>query len=105
MRRIGLIDSMSMWVMCGWMTSSIGSYMVMIRGMPTGPHVDLGSKSIPTLALPILASWIAWYSGLSGGCCPSPDGLDGSHTPGGLPRFQRPDQLGYFLISCALTPA
>src|SRR5262245_32116442 len=99
------MDSMSMWVRCGWITSSMGSYMVMTRGMPTGPHVDFGSKSMPTLALAMLASWIARYSGVSGGCCPSPAGLDGSHTPGGLPRFHEPVQVGYLLASRALTLA
>src|SRR6266446_7016718 len=51
-----------------------------------------------------LASKIAWYSGVSGACCPRPMGLVGSHCmPPVLSHW--PDQSGYLVSSCARAAA
>ena len=51
MRRIGLIDSISMYVTFGLITISIGSYIIITRGIPTGPQVPLMSNTTPALPL------------------------------------------------------
>src|SRR5450432_1157520 len=85
----------------GLMMNSIGWFMFITRGMPTGPQVNLGSNTSPALSLAMLASYTAWYSGVSGACCPRPGGLVGSQDPSGLPRSHMPSKAGYFLASCA----
>src|SRR5215470_17618478 len=45
---------------------------------------------------------MAWYSGVSGACCPSPGGLVSSQTtPTPRVRLHCPDQSGYFVSSNA----
>ena len=94
-----------MWVTFGLTMISIGSYMIIMRGMPTGPQMFLMSNITPARPLARLSSNTFWYSAVSGGCWPRPPGLVGSHTPTGLPRFHKPSQSGYFLASSARTPA
>jgi len=59
-----------------------------------------------------LASKIAWYSAVSGGCCPRPGGFAGSkrgssEAPGATARSHWPRKSGYFASSnaCAVLPA
>jgi len=99
------MDSISMYVTFGLITISMGSYIIITRGMPTGPQVPLMSNWIPAFPLARFASNTAWYSGVSGACCPSPPGLLGSHVPTGLPRFHKPSQSGYFFASSAMATA
>src|SRR6266702_2554880 len=48
----------------------------------------------------MLASQIAWYSGVSGGCCPRAGGLAGSYWPPAPVRTHWPFQSGNLELSC-----
>ena len=50
------MDSISMYVTFGLITISIGSYIIITRGIPTGPQVPLMSNSTPALPLARFAS-------------------------------------------------
>src|SRR5579862_6239681 len=50
----------------------------------------------------MLASQIAWYSGVSGGCCAAPPGFEGSHwMPVPRGRLHCACMSGYLDSSCA----
>jgi hypothetical protein len=79
----------------------------MIRGMPLLTQVMWVSVPWPPAAWSArLASKIAWYYGVNGGCCAAPGGLVGSHwVRSPLGRVHRPDQSGYLVSSNAEAPA
>src|SRR6266478_8704088 len=75
----------------------------MMRGMPAVMQLTRTSSPCPPRAWSaMLASSRAWYSGISGACCASPERLVWSHcvpTPAG--RRHWPDQSGYLVASNA----
>src|SRR5258708_3573075 len=89
--------------MCGRMTNSSGKMAAITRGMPLVMHLYRVSRPWPPAAWSArLASSLAWYSGVSGACCPRPDGLPCSHCVA-IPRGRAhwPDQSGYLVSSNA----
>src|SRR5215813_6172869 len=73
----------------------------MIRGMPDVLQVNLVSLPCPPASWSArLASKMAWYSGVSGACCPRLRGLLGSHwVPPILCHW--PSKSGYLVSSTA----
>src|SRR5262245_22905308 len=73
----------------------------MIRGMPDDLQVNLVSLTCPPASWSArLASKMAWYSGVSGACCPRLRGLLGSHwVPPTLCHW--PARSGYRVSSTA----
>ncbi len=83
----------------------MGRYSDIIAGMPGGRHSTReGELPKPPLAWSaMLASRTAWYSGVSGACCPRPGGLVGSNA-GWSPTptaSHCPERSGYFASSNA----
>src|SRR5882757_9457384 len=73
----------------------------MVRGMPGGMQAPIGLLPCPPDAmLATLASKMAWYSAVSGACCPRPVSLRGSNEPAPA-RIHCPLISGYFVTSCA----
>src|SRR6266699_691824 len=67
--------------------------------MPGERQVKVGVVPCPPAAWSLrLASKMAWYSGVSGACCPRPGGLEGSNRvplkPGGPKRTNGPFKSG-----------
>ena len=66
-----------------------------MRGMPGGMQAAIGLLPWPPAAwLATLASSTFWYSGVSGACWPSPNGLSGSKVPAAF-LTHWPFQSGY----------
>src|SRR5260370_16072390 len=76
-------------------------------GMPKARHSERLTLPCPPLAWSaMLASRIALYSGVSGACCPKPQGLVWSNdgmppSPGTTKRVHWPLRSGYFVSSNA----
>src|SRR5712671_3022532 len=87
------------------MMTSMVSYTIMARGMPAGRQDAVAlPSSEPAARLARISSSSAWYSVVSGGCCPRPPGLSGSKLA--LPmRVHWARISGYFVRSCADAPA